>query len=122
MRSNGLTAATYTPVADLDPAVAETLLDDLKSQGVAAYAKPVEAWRRPPRSLTVTLIDGVMVVSRSGIRREERRFGRGCQGPPLFIAQISTITDGMNLITETDALAQFCADQTSADRYGMSIR
>jgi hypothetical protein len=36
MRSNGLTAATYTPVADLDPSVAETLLDDLKARGVAA--------------------------------------------------------------------------------------
>jgi hypothetical protein len=43
MRSNGLTAATYTPVADLDPAVAETLLEDLRAQGVAAYAKPVES-------------------------------------------------------------------------------
>ena len=31
------------------------------------------------------------------------------------MAQIGTITDGMNLITETDALAQFCADQASAD-------
>src|SRR6202000_2857809 len=49
------------------------------------------------------------------IRREEGRFVAGCQGPPLFIAQIGTITDGMNLITESDALAQFCADQASAD-------
>ncbi len=43
MRSNGLTAATYTPVADLDPRIANALLDELKAQGVAAYTKPVES-------------------------------------------------------------------------------
>jgi hypothetical protein len=43
MRSNGLTASTYSPVADLEPQVAETLLDDLRAEGVAAYTKPVES-------------------------------------------------------------------------------
>ena len=43
MRSNGLTASAYTPVADLDPRVAEALLAELKEQGVAAYTKPVES-------------------------------------------------------------------------------
>lgn len=43
MRSNGLTAPAYTPVADLDPQVADAVLADLRTQGVAAYAKPVES-------------------------------------------------------------------------------
>lgn len=43
MRSNGLTAPAYTPVADLDPQVADAVLADLRAQGVAAYAKPVES-------------------------------------------------------------------------------
>jgi len=43
MRSNGLTASAYTPVADLDPRVADALLLELKVQGVAAYTKPVES-------------------------------------------------------------------------------
>jgi hypothetical protein len=43
MRSNGLTASAYTPVADLDPRVAEALLAELKDRGVAAYTKPVES-------------------------------------------------------------------------------
>jgi hypothetical protein len=43
MRSNGLTASTYAPVADLEPQVAQTLLDDLRAEGVAAYTKPVES-------------------------------------------------------------------------------
>jgi hypothetical protein len=43
MRSNGLTASAYTPVADLDPRVADALLGELKDQGVAAYTKPVES-------------------------------------------------------------------------------
>jgi hypothetical protein len=41
MRSNGLTAATYTPVADVEPPVAAALLDDLRALGVAAYTTPV---------------------------------------------------------------------------------
>ena len=43
MRSNGLTAPAYTPVADLDPVLATALLGELKAQGVAAYTKPVES-------------------------------------------------------------------------------
>lgn len=43
MRSNGLTAPAYTPVADLEPQVADALLADLRVQGVAAYTKPVES-------------------------------------------------------------------------------
>jgi hypothetical protein len=42
MRSNGLTASAYSPVADLEPQVAEALLDDLRHRGVAAYTTPVE--------------------------------------------------------------------------------
>lgn len=42
MRSNGLTASSYSPVADLDPQAAEALLGDLRQRGVAAYTKPVE--------------------------------------------------------------------------------
>ncbi len=43
MRSNGLTASAYTPIADLDPPVADALLAELREQGVAAYTKPVES-------------------------------------------------------------------------------
>lgn len=43
MRSNGLTAASYSPVADLDPRIADALLAELKEQGVAAYTRPVES-------------------------------------------------------------------------------
>lgn len=43
MRSNGLTASSYTPVADLDPRVADAILVELREQGVAAYTRPVES-------------------------------------------------------------------------------
>jgi hypothetical protein len=43
VRSNGLTAPAYTPVADLDPVLATGLLTDLREQGIAAYTKPVES-------------------------------------------------------------------------------
>jgi hypothetical protein len=42
VRSNGLTARSYTPVADLDPRLAASLLDDLAARGIAAYTNPVE--------------------------------------------------------------------------------
>ncbi len=41
MRSNGLTAASYLPVADLDPRLSDALLVELREQGVAAYTRPV---------------------------------------------------------------------------------
>ncbi|MGH3448061.1 MAG: hypothetical protein ACRDQA_17485 [Nocardioidaceae bacterium] len=43
MRSNGLTAAAYTPVADLNPRVADAFLDELQAEGIAAYSKPAES-------------------------------------------------------------------------------
>jgi hypothetical protein len=47
MRSNGLTAATYTPVADIEPPIAAALLDDLRALGVAAYTTPVQSTSTP---------------------------------------------------------------------------
>jgi hypothetical protein len=43
MRSNGLTASTYTPVADLEPPLAAAMLDDLRALGVAAYTTPASS-------------------------------------------------------------------------------
>ena len=42
MRSNGLTARSYTPIADIDPRIVGPLLETLKEHGVAAYVTPVE--------------------------------------------------------------------------------
>jgi hypothetical protein len=43
MRTNGLTASAYTPVADIDPRLADALLDELRERGIAAYAEPIAA-------------------------------------------------------------------------------
>lgn len=43
LRSNGLTAPSYRPVADLDPRIAQALLDELGQQGIAAYTSPIES-------------------------------------------------------------------------------
>jgi hypothetical protein len=42
MRSNGLQASSYSPVADLNPSVAEALLDELKERQIAAYCQPID--------------------------------------------------------------------------------
>jgi hypothetical protein len=41
VRTNGLTASAYTPVADIDPRLADALLDELRERGIAAYAEPI---------------------------------------------------------------------------------
>ena len=39
-RDNGLRCGSYSPVADLDPRVADVLLETLRDAGIAAYAGP----------------------------------------------------------------------------------
>src|SRR3954471_13971973 len=42
-RDNGLRCGNYSPVADLDPRVVDALLDQLREEGIAAYAAPTPA-------------------------------------------------------------------------------
>ena len=44
-RSNGLAAVSWTAVADLDPQLADAMLEALREEGVAAYAAPTEGVR-----------------------------------------------------------------------------
>jgi hypothetical protein len=46
-RSNGLPAARYTPLVDLEPHFADALLEALRTEGVAAYAAPAPGHRGP---------------------------------------------------------------------------
>ena len=47
MRGNGLFAASYAAVAELDPPVADALLELLREAGVAAYVEPSQGRRGP---------------------------------------------------------------------------
>lgn len=44
-RDNGLRASNYVAVADLDPRVAEALLETLRGEGIAAYVSPTQGPR-----------------------------------------------------------------------------
>lgn len=46
-RDNGLAAAAYTPLADLDPQLADHMLDALRDEGVAAFALPAPGQSGP---------------------------------------------------------------------------
>jgi hypothetical protein len=46
-RSNGLPAARYTPLVDLEPHFADALLEALRDEGVPAYAAPSPGRRGP---------------------------------------------------------------------------
>jgi hypothetical protein len=72
-RDNGLRCAGYVAAGDLDPRVADALLDSLRAEGIAAYASPTPASRggylelRLPDQLT----DRVYVDSEKSARAME---------------------------------------------------
>ena len=55
-RSNGLPATRYTPLVDLEPQLADALLEALRDEGVAAYAAPSPGVQGP--YMDVQLPDG----------------------------------------------------------------
>ena len=54
-RSNGLHAAAYVALVDLDPQLADVVLDLLRDEGIAAYATPAVA--RPAAGIVVPRTD-----------------------------------------------------------------
>lgn len=84
MHSNGLTARSYTPVADLDPRLAASLLADLATQGIAAYTSPVETpsvagFDRP--EFRVDVRDRLYVDAAAADRVRESLQAAGTVGP-----------------------------------------
>jgi hypothetical protein len=68
-RDNGLRCAGYTPVADLDPRVVDSLLTTLRDEGIAAYAAPTPATaggamelRLPSRPIDRLWVDDAQVA------------------------------------------------------------
>jgi hypothetical protein len=70
-RDNGLRSAGYAMVGDLDPRVADSLLETLRSEGIAAYVTPTPAGRggylemHVPSRLTDRLYADVEHVARA---------------------------------------------------------
>ena len=52
-RSNGLPAIRYTPLVDLEPQLADALLEALRDEGVAAYAAPSPGVKGPYQDVTL---------------------------------------------------------------------
>jgi hypothetical protein len=68
-RDNGLRCANYTPVADLDPRIVDSLLVTLRDEGIAAYAAPTPAAtggamevRLPSRPIDRLWVDDTQLV------------------------------------------------------------
>jgi hypothetical protein len=57
-RGNGLYAAAYVPLADLDPQVADAVLEMLAADGIAAYASPAN--ERSPGQIVAPHMDRVL--------------------------------------------------------------
>ena len=85
IRDNGLTAANYVPLAELDPPLIEQVLDLLAHAGIAAFVEPVEGQRGPYQD--VQLPDRVVVqlqVDREHV--DEARTAVAAQVPALRAA------------------------------------
>ena len=54
-RSNGLPATSYLPLVDLDPQLADAVLELLRDEGIAAYAVP--AGNRPAGAIVLPRLD-----------------------------------------------------------------
>jgi hypothetical protein len=78
-RDNGLRAASYVAVGDLDPRIADDLLDTLRAEGIAAYVAPTPGARggylevRLPSPLTDRLyVDETRADRAAGLLAAER--------------------------------------------------
>jgi hypothetical protein len=67
MRGNGLEASSYVAIADLDPRVADNMLDILREAGVAAYAEPCQ----PQQGLMLEVTLPPAPLDRLHVDREE---------------------------------------------------
>lgn len=80
-RDNGLRCPAYVAVGDLDPRVADAMLDTLRAEGIAAYASPTPATkggylelRLPPRMTDRLYVDSAKSARATelvGIETEE---------------------------------------------------
>jgi hypothetical protein len=72
-RSNGLPATRYTPLVDLEPQLADALLEALRDEGVAAYAAPSPGVRGPYGDVHLPdrLTDRVWVDAGARVRARE---------------------------------------------------
>ena len=72
-RGNGLSAATYAALADVQPQLADALLEVFRDEGIAAYVEP--AGPRPASDLSMPRLAGAM--DRLFVDSSERLRARG---------------------------------------------
>ena len=85
IRDNGLTAANYSPLVELDPPLIEQVLDLLAHSGIAAFVEPVEGQRGPYQD--VQLPDRVVVQLQVDRERvDDARIAVAAQVPALRAA------------------------------------
>jgi hypothetical protein len=97
-RANGLSADAYTPLIDLAPELADTMLTTLRDAGIAAYASEGEI-AEPPGSLDRLYVDATMEAAAEGIlhdhlaRLREQRSG-SAPAPATGLPEIGAGSDG----------------------------
>ncbi|HET7530152.1 MAG TPA: hypothetical protein VFJ98_04250 [Mycobacteriales bacterium] len=92
-RDNGLRCGNYTPVADLDPRIADALLDALRDEGIAAYAAPTPAatggymeTRLPSRPIDRLWVDDTQVTRAKDLVAAEQADDGGATEPDIDAA------------------------------------
>ena len=94
-RDNGLEAANYRALTELDPPLVQQALDLLSAAGIAAYVEPVEGERGP--YLDVTLPDRIVMrlfVNRERIADAQELIGQHLPGlRATFLADSAARSD-----------------------------
>jgi len=101
---NGLRCAGYSAIGDLDPRIAEAMLEALRDHGIAAYVTPTPGSRggylevRMPAEMTSRLfVDATKVDAATklvGIERDEESQPPATPPTPTEPAPVSATTDG----------------------------
>jgi hypothetical protein len=108
-RDNGLRCGGYTPLADLDPRLADALLDALRDNGIAAYAGPTPAatghymeMQLPDRPIDRLWVDDQQVDRARAIVDRERADAAAVSAEPVEPAEPATPAPDATTAGDTD--------------------
>jgi hypothetical protein len=97
-RDNGLSAASYVPLADVDPEVGDHLLSALRRAGIAAYLEPVAGRDAPTGG------PGALAGTAAEADRQRLYVATGDRADARTIVQVAARADGDSAMRPPDLL------------------
>jgi hypothetical protein len=119
---NGLEAEAYAPFLDLDPPRARMLLLSLRRAGVAAYAAPLDRWRRRSQPAARVWMDvATRPVAEDVVRAELPAQPPDLPAPDPLRTLLSVLNRAVNLQPRVEALVEAYRDGGGDPRDGAPL-